>query len=106
MNGYLIAAYAVLWVGLLAYVGWVALRVRGVKSEAETLRDLLDDLRDRATRARVAKRAQVTKLAAQAAPQPTPQAGKAGGQSAQGANAPGSFKPTKHGNSKPAARRK
>ncbi|HUY79427.1 MAG TPA: hypothetical protein VMV29_22015 [Ktedonobacterales bacterium] len=105
MNGYLIAAYAVLWVGLLAYVGWVALRMRGVKGEVETLRDLLDEQRDRAARARAAKRAQAAKLATQAAPQPTPQAGKAG-QSGQGANPPGSFKPTKTGNSKPAARRK
>lgn len=101
MNPYLIAAYAVLWVGLLAYIGWIALRMRGVKGEVETLRDLLDE-RDRAARA--AKRAQSTKLATQAAPQPTPRT-KAG-QSTQAANPSGSYKPTKTGNSKPAARRK
>jgi len=105
MNGYLIAAYAVLWVGLLAYIGWVALRMRGVKGEVETLRDLLDE-RDRAARARAAKRAQAAKLATQAAPQPTAQAGKATQQSGQSASAPGSFKPTKTGNSKPAAHKK
>ena len=104
MNGYLIAAYAILWVGLLAYVSWVALRVRGVKGDAETLRDLIDEQRDRMLRA--AKRARATKLATQAAPQPTPQTGKAGAQPNQGANPPGSFKPTRTGNSKPAARRK
>jgi heme exporter protein D len=102
MNGYLIAAYAILWVGLLAYIGWVALRMRGVKSDVETLRDLLDE-RARAARARSAKRAQAAKLATQAAPQPTAQPGKAAPSSQ---NAPGSFKPTKTGNSKPAARKK
>ncbi len=104
MNGYLIAAYAIMWVGLLAYIGWIALRMRGVKGEVETLRDLLDE-RERAARARAARRAQAARLATQAAPQPTTQAGKAA-QSNQGASAPGSFKPTKTGNSKPAARKK
>ena len=100
MNPYLIAAYAVLWVGLMLYVGWIALRMRGVKGDVETLRDLLDE-RERAARARATKRAQSAKLATQAAPQPRPSAGKGG----QSANPPGSFKPTKTGSSKPAASR-
>ena len=39
---YLVIAYAVIWVGLLAYLGWIALRVRGVSAELETVRDLVN----------------------------------------------------------------
>lgn len=41
MNGYLVAAYAVIWLGLLGYMGWIALRVRGVRSELESVRELV-----------------------------------------------------------------
>lgn len=40
---YLVMAYAVIWLGLLAYVGWTALQIRGVRTELETVRDLLDE---------------------------------------------------------------
>jgi CcmD family protein len=40
---YVVAAYALIWLGLLAYVGWLALRLRGVRTELETVRELLDE---------------------------------------------------------------
>jgi CcmD family protein len=40
---YLVMAYAVIWLGLLAYVGWNALQIRGVRTELETVRDLLEE---------------------------------------------------------------
>jgi len=40
--GFLVAAYAIFWIALLAYVGWIALRLRGVRTEVETVRELLD----------------------------------------------------------------
>jgi CcmD family protein len=39
---FLVLAYAVAWVGLLAYLGWIALRVRGVRTELETVRALVE----------------------------------------------------------------
>jgi CcmD family protein len=39
---YLVIAYAVIWVGLLAYLGLIALRVRGVSAELEAVRELVD----------------------------------------------------------------
>ncbi len=38
---YLIIAYAVVWVALLGYLGWIALRMRGVRTEVETVRELV-----------------------------------------------------------------
>ena len=66
-NTFLIVSYAVLWVGLLAYIGWVALRMRGVQGEVETMRDLVAE-RERQAEARATKLAQSAKLATQAAP--------------------------------------
>jgi len=40
--GYLIAAFSVVWVGLIAYLGWIALRIRGVRLELETTRALVE----------------------------------------------------------------
>lgn len=40
---YLVMAYAVIWLGLLAYVGWTALQVRGVRTELEAVKDLLEE---------------------------------------------------------------
>lgn len=40
---YLVVTYAVLWLGMLAYLGWIALRMRGVRAEVEAVRDLLDE---------------------------------------------------------------
>jgi len=39
-TGYLVAAYLVCWVGFFGYLGWIALRMRGVRTELETLREL------------------------------------------------------------------
>ena len=40
---YLIITYAVIWVGFFAYLGWIALRMRGLRTELETVRDLVED---------------------------------------------------------------
>lgn len=40
---YLVVTYAVLWLGVLAYLGWIALRTRGVQTEVEALRDLIEE---------------------------------------------------------------
>jgi CcmD family protein len=40
---YLIIAYAVIWIGLFAYLGWIALRLRGLRTELETVRELVDE---------------------------------------------------------------
>ena len=40
---YLIAAFSVVWVGLIAYLGWIALRIRGVRLELETTRALVEE---------------------------------------------------------------
>jgi hypothetical protein len=38
---YLVVTYAALWLGMLAYLGWIALRLRGVRTEVEAVRDLV-----------------------------------------------------------------
>jgi hypothetical protein len=38
----LVVAYALIWLGLLAYVGWLTLRIRGVRAEVEAARELLE----------------------------------------------------------------
>lgn len=38
---YLIIAYAVVWLALLGYLGWIALRMHGVRTEVETVRELV-----------------------------------------------------------------
>jgi CcmD family protein len=43
MASYVVAAYAIIWLGLLAYIGWIALRLRGVQTEVDTVRELLDE---------------------------------------------------------------
>jgi hypothetical protein len=40
---YLVVTYAVLWLGMLAYLGWIALRLRGVRTEVEAVRDLIEE---------------------------------------------------------------
>jgi hypothetical protein len=41
--GFLVAAYAIFWLALLVYVGWIALRLRGVRTDVEAVRELLDE---------------------------------------------------------------
>ena len=38
---YLVIAYIVMWAGLLVYLGWIALRMRGVRPELEAVRELV-----------------------------------------------------------------
>lgn len=40
---YLVVTYAVLWLGMLAYLGWIALRTRGLRTEVESLRDQIEE---------------------------------------------------------------
>ncbi|HEX6796771.1 MAG TPA: hypothetical protein VF116_03535 [Ktedonobacterales bacterium] len=41
-NTFLILAYLIGWLGLLAYIGWVTLRLRGVRADLEAVRDLVE----------------------------------------------------------------
>ena len=38
---YLVITYIIMWVGVLAYLGWIALRMRGVRTELEVVRELV-----------------------------------------------------------------
>lgn len=38
---YLVAAYIVIWVGLLIYLGFLALRMRGVRTELAAIEELV-----------------------------------------------------------------
>lgn len=42
---YLVAAYIVVWVGLLLYLGAIALRVRGVRTELAAVEELVREQR-------------------------------------------------------------
>jgi CcmD family protein len=39
--GYVVAAYAVAWVGIFGYLGWIALRLRGASTELAAVQDQL-----------------------------------------------------------------
>ena len=41
MQGYLIAAYLIAWVGLFAYLAVVMLRIRGVRTELAAVEELV-----------------------------------------------------------------
>ena len=38
---YLVAAYAIVWAGLLAYLAVIALRIRGVRTELAAIEELV-----------------------------------------------------------------
>jgi hypothetical protein len=38
---YLVIAYIIMWAGVLGYLGWIALRMRGVRTELEAVRELV-----------------------------------------------------------------
>jgi hypothetical protein len=38
---FLIITYAIVWLGLMAYLGWITLRMRGVRADVESARELL-----------------------------------------------------------------
>lgn len=42
-NTVLVVAYAVIWLGLLTYIGWIALRMRGIRTELDTVRALVEE---------------------------------------------------------------
>jgi CcmD family protein len=47
-NTALVIAYAVIWLALLGYLGWIALRMRGVNEELATVRELVEERERRA----------------------------------------------------------
>lgn len=38
---YLVAAYIIIWIGLLIYLGFIALRMRGVRTELAAVEELV-----------------------------------------------------------------
>jgi hypothetical protein len=42
-TNFLIITYAIVWLGLMAYLGWITLRMRGVRADVESARELLDE---------------------------------------------------------------
>lgn len=46
---YLVIAYIIMWAGVLAYLGWIALRIRGVRTELESVRELVRERDQSAT---------------------------------------------------------
>lgn len=46
---YLVAAYLVIWVGLLLYLGFIALRIRSVRTELAAVEELVREQRPDAT---------------------------------------------------------
>ncbi|HEX8996171.1 MAG TPA: hypothetical protein VF812_09075 [Ktedonobacterales bacterium] len=42
-TNFLIITYAIVWLGLMAYLGWITLRMRGVRAEVESARELLEE---------------------------------------------------------------
>jgi CcmD family protein len=41
--GYLVAAYAVVWLGVVLYVAWIGLRMSGLRRDVAALRRALDE---------------------------------------------------------------
>lgn len=39
--GYLVAAYAIIWLGLFAYIGWIILRLRGARAELAAVQEVM-----------------------------------------------------------------
>lgn len=39
--GFLVAAYAIVWVGIFAYIGWIALRLRGTRTQLAAIDEML-----------------------------------------------------------------
>jgi CcmD family protein len=39
--GYLVAAYAIIWLGVFGYLGWIALRLRGARAELAVVEELV-----------------------------------------------------------------
>jgi CcmD family protein len=45
--GYLVAAYAVVWAGLFAYLAVVTLRIRGVRTELAAVEELVREQQEK-----------------------------------------------------------
>ncbi len=45
---YLVAAYIVVWVGMLLYLGAIALRMRGVRTELAAIEELVREQQEKA----------------------------------------------------------
>ncbi len=44
---YLIAAYGIIWLGLFAYLAFIALRIRGVRTELAAVEELVREQQNR-----------------------------------------------------------
>ncbi|TMD49237.1 MAG: CcmD family protein [Chloroflexi bacterium] len=44
---YLVVAYVIVWVGLLAYLGVVMLRIRGVRTELAAVKELVREQQEK-----------------------------------------------------------
>ncbi|HET9111488.1 MAG TPA: hypothetical protein VFN78_11735 [Ktedonobacterales bacterium] len=42
-TNFLVITYAIVWLGLMAYLGWIVLRMRGVRADVESARELLGE---------------------------------------------------------------
>ncbi len=42
-TNFLVITYAIVWLGLMAYLGWIVLRMRGVRADVESARELLSE---------------------------------------------------------------
>jgi CcmD family protein len=51
--GYLVAAYAVVWVGLFVYLAVVMLRIRGVRTELAAVEELVREQQEKGVSHRV-----------------------------------------------------
>ena len=46
---YLVVAYVIVWVGLLAYLGVVMLRIRGVRTELAAVKELMREQQEKSS---------------------------------------------------------
>ncbi|HZR39459.1 MAG TPA: CcmD family protein [Ktedonobacteraceae bacterium] len=44
---YLVAAYAVVWVGLFAYLAFIVMRIRGVRTELAAVEELVREYQEK-----------------------------------------------------------
>jgi CcmD family protein len=47
--GYLVAVYAVAWLGVFGYLGWIALRLRGARAELAAVEELVRERQSKDT---------------------------------------------------------
>lgn len=50
---YLIAAYAIVWIGLFAYLAFVMMRIRGVRTELSAVEELVRESEQRQQNAQI-----------------------------------------------------